>query len=120
VINLNRDQLTEILRLENDARLSHEGLLDFDVVKHESVDVHIRHDEGFIIKALIIYGFNPSVDDSLKAYHLATTEYINDPEVREQVVWMKYDKCKVGDFRVGGRMDFGSLNYMGPTADATL
>jgi hypothetical protein len=28
-------------------------------------------------------------------------EYINDLEVREKVVWMKYDKARLGNFKIG-------------------
>jgi len=48
------------------------------------------------IKTLSDNGYNPTNDDSFKAYMLACGKYINYHEVREQVVWMKYDKARKG------------------------
>ena len=58
-------------------------------------------DQDYIEEALLFYGYNPNKDDSLKAYHLACGKYINDPEIKELVVWMKYDKMRKTDIKIG-------------------
>ncbi len=71
--------------------------------------VHLDLDKEMILKALRINGFNPDTDDSLKAYHLATSKFIADEEVRDSVVWMKYDKCKIGNFKIGDLLNFENI-----------
>jgi hypothetical protein len=96
-IKFDKQELRNILKNENDIRL-HEvtsRLYDADITKFYEID------EYCITQALRISGYNPDEDDSLKAYRFATMEYINDPEVREEVVWLKYDKARLGEFKVG-------------------
>ncbi len=62
-----------------------------------------------IKQALYINGYNPSFDELLKAYHIATKKFIDDPEVRESVVWMKYDKCRIGDYIPGDKPDLSGI-----------
>ncbi len=62
-----------------------------------------------IKKALSLSGFSPDTDDSLKAYHLATKQFISDPEVFNSVVWMKYDKCKIGKYAIGDKPDYKNI-----------
>ena len=100
-IEITKDQLIGILRYENQIRLSFSTLNAFDNQKMNGVQNHLQFDKQSILEALQYSGYNPNVDDSLKAYHLATTKFINDPEVQNQVVWMKYDKCQIGKFSVG-------------------
>lgn len=63
--------------------------------KYRAIDTELRRE------ALRFFGFNPNYDDSLKAYEIAYGKYINDREIREKVVWMKYDKTKMGKFKLG-------------------
>ena len=58
-------------------------------------------DQDFIEEALLFRGYNPYKDDSLKAYHLACGKHINDPEIKELVVWMKYDKMRKSLLKTG-------------------
>lgn len=108
-IELSRDQLIEILRLENNIRLSDEAKDEFDNINTGPIFSLLKYDQNMIITALKRYGFNPDEDDSLKAYHLATTKFIHDEEVRQSVVWMKYDKSKVGDYYTGDTIEFQDI-----------
>jgi hypothetical protein len=109
-INFSKDQLIEILKTENSIRLSDEAKREFDLNANEGASIHLSLDQNLIIKALMRHGFNPSIDDSLKAYHIATYKFIEEEEVRNSVVWMKYDKCKAGKFHMGDKVSFDSIN----------
>jgi hypothetical protein len=96
-IKFNKEELIRILEAENRIRLSRSfySLYDIDISKFYELDEHC------ITQALRVCDYNPDEDDSLKAYRVATMEYINDLEVREKVVWMKYDKARLGNFKIG-------------------
>lgn len=100
-IVFSKEDLIKILKNENIIRLSNDYRLAFDNIKNSELDSHLEIDKQAIISALRKEGYNPTIDDSLKAYHLATGKYINDIEVKNEVVWMKYDKCRKGDYQVG-------------------
>lgn len=100
-IVFSKEDLIKILKNENIIRLSKDYRIAFENIKNSELDSHLEIDKQAIISALKKEGFNPNIDDSLKAYHLATGKYINDIEVKNEVVWMKYDKCRKGDYQVG-------------------
>jgi hypothetical protein len=105
-ITFDKERLLKILKRENKIRL--------DPKLHELYDNNISQfyelDKYCILLALQRCGYNPQDENVLKAYHLATMEYINDPEVRERVVWMKYDKARLGKFTIG--QDFNTDNIV--------
>jgi hypothetical protein len=98
VIKINKQQLMEILEEENQIRLSTEMREQFD---NNQMDKYFELDTQCINMALRSKGYNPDLDDSLKAYHISTGKYINDREVKEKVVWLKYDKAKLGKLKIG-------------------
>lgn len=90
-------------------RLSDEAKRAFDQNYWDrKIPFHIL-DEELIKKALKKCGYSPDKDDSLKAYHLATNKYIEDEEVKNCVVWMKYDKCKTGGLKQGDSLNFADI-----------
>ena len=107
-IFINRDLLILILEVENQIRLSYESKEKFDMANeniftYQIIDTEIRKD------ALRKFGFNPDMDDSLKALEFACGTYINDYEIREKVVWMKYDKTSMGNFNIGDPIYKGNI-----------
>jgi len=92
VIKISRPQLIKILKIENRLRMAS--------ISHKRNDYFAglrlmsEIDQVHIEEALEICGYWPRTDDSLKAYHLTCGQYINDPEIRELVIWMKYDKMR--------------------------
>ncbi len=100
VIKISREDLMKILVIENKIRLDKKTLKKLDDQKDDMQKMY-KIDGEVIKAALKDFGFNPEKDDSFKAYLLATGKYINDPELKELVVWMKYDKMKMGDLMVG-------------------
>jgi hypothetical protein len=105
-INFNKSTLIKILKTENKIRLSNESKTLYDINCHKEKEIHLALDEKMIKEALIQNGFNPEIDDSLKAYHYATEKFKNDADVNESVVWMKYDKCKKSNYTKGDLLDF--------------
>ena len=99
-ILISREDLKQILILENEIRLSNETLEALDSFNLD-YGKFFAYDEEIIRKGLKKFGFNPDVDDSYKAYLLATGRYQNDKELKELVVWLKYDKMRMGDLRKG-------------------
>ena len=91
-IQISRSELIRILKLENKLRLSENSKKRNDYFFGHRLMSEI--DQDHIEEALLFFGYIPSKDDSLKAYHLACGKYINDPEIKELVVWMKYDKMR--------------------------
>lgn len=105
-ITINRNQLIILLEEEESIRQSKELLELYDsttIYDYAEIDFDIR------MKALknklpnLIGVAKESVDweDAIKAYSLACGEYINDKEIREKIVWMRYDKTRLGTFRIG-------------------
>lgn len=109
-LNFSKEELIRILKRENTIRLSNESKRLFDENRHRPIQVHLDLDKQMIKRALYECGYHPDEDDSLKAYHLATTYYINHTDVRNEVVWMKYDKCKIGNFRKGDMPTLDGIN----------
>jgi hypothetical protein len=126
-IEFTKQQLIEILSFENKIRLSDKAKDLYDINKKEGANVHLGLDKEIIKSALKSFGYKPEEDDSLKAYHLATSKFIHDEEVRNSVVWMKYDKCKVGNYTQEDHLNFdgiklydlegNSLFFKGPYID---
>jgi hypothetical protein len=108
-VEFTKEQLIEILRIENKIRLSEKAKDLYDKNSEKEISIHLTLDREMIKNALKIFGTNPDEDDSLKAYHLATTKFIHDEEVRNSVVWMKYDKCKVGNYTLGDHLNFDDI-----------
>jgi hypothetical protein len=98
IIQIDRELLMRVLEEENKIRLS---TVMRDIYDVNSMENYGALDTLSIKMALVKAGFDPDKDDSLKAYHLATGKYINDPEVKECVVWMKYDKARLGNNKPG-------------------
>jgi hypothetical protein len=104
-LKFSKEELIRILEEENIIRL-HEithNIYDRNMSKFYEID------EYCITQALKIRNYNPDEDDSLKAYRLATMEFINDPKIREKIVWMKYDKARLGNFTIGQELDLDGI-----------
>lgn len=108
-ISFDRETLIKILQKENKLRLSDFAKSAYDENFKKDKNFHLNLDLLLIKKALMLSGFNPESDDSLKAYHLATKKYIADPQVMNSVVWMKYDKCKIGKYSIGDKPDYKNI-----------
>jgi len=108
-ILINKATLIKILNAENSLRLSDFAKSAYDENCEKDKNFHLNLDLLLIKKALSLSGFSPDTDDSLKAYHLATKQFISDPEVFNSVVWMKYDKCKIGKYAIGDKPDYKNI-----------
>ena len=98
-IQISKPELIRIIKVENKLRISENSKKRNDYFFGCRLMSEI--DQDFIVEALRFYGFSPEKDDSLKAYHLACGKYINDPDIKELVVWMKYDKMRIPKISVG-------------------
>ena len=86
LITLDKELLIKILRKEDEIRKSDEiqelySSMRFNWGKDEDYDGFII-DKACQIRALIHFGFEPEVDESLEAYHIACGTWIEDPEVK--------------------------------------
>eukprot|EP01125_Pyxidicula_operculata_P000341 TRINITY_DN10391_c0_g1_i1.p1 TRINITY_DN10391_c0_g1~~TRINITY_DN10391_c0_g1_i1.p1 ORF type:complete len:256 (+),score=47.03 TRINITY_DN10391_c0_g1_i1:57-824(+) len=68
---------------------------DDDKYKRSVYDLLSDIDQDIILQSLIHFGYDPKNDSSLNAYRITTGKYLEDPEVKECVIWMKYDKMKM-------------------------
>lgn len=107
-VKISREELLRILRHENELRLSQEYQ---DRYTNMRFNWHVEGEEydAFAIdreiqvRALRECGYNPDTpgDESFQAYQVACGRHILDPEVRKSVVWMLYDKMRVGTLKKG-------------------
>ena len=117
-IQINREQLIIILEEEQKLRTSESVIEKYD--KHEIFDYGML-DRDIRINALkhklpgILQKSESEIDwdDALKAYELSCGEYINDPEIKEIVVWMKYDKTRLGNLKKGDDVITDGINLYG-------
>ncbi len=100
-IKISREDLKQIFIIENQIRLAPETIDEIDKFTQVDYEKFFKFDEFIIRSALKKFGFNPSEDDSFKAYLIATGKHVNDRELKELVVWLKYDKMKLGELRKG-------------------
>ena len=102
-VKIDRTELLRLLRYENQLRLSEEYQ---DRYTNMRFNWHVEGEEydAFAIdreiqvRALKDNGYNPDTpgDESFEAYQVACGRHILDPEVRDSVVWMRYDKMRKG------------------------
>jgi len=101
-----KEKLMEILKKENEIRLSEEVQDRYTNMRYNWSDKNEEYD-GFVIdrscqiQALKEFGYDPSKDNSLEAYQVSCGNLMDDPEVKECVVWMKYNKMRFGSLKVG-------------------
>jgi hypothetical protein len=108
-IKFTKEELIKILQSEDKIRLSERAKKIYELVG-KSVPSLIEHDRQMIEEALTENGYSPLKDDSLKAYHIATAKYINDLDIKNQVVWMKYDKSKKGNFSLNDHINVPTIH----------
>ena len=102
-VKIDRAELLRLLKYENQLRLSEEFQQRYTNmrfnwhVEGEEYDA-FAIDREIQVRALKDNGYNPDTpgDESFEAYQVACGRHILDPEVRESVVWMKYDKMRKG------------------------
>jgi hypothetical protein len=102
-VKIEREELIRLLKYENSLRLSEEYQVRYTNmrfnwhVEGEEYDA-FAIDREIQVRALRDNGYHPDTpgDESLEAYQVACGRHILDPEVRECVVWMKYDKMRRG------------------------
>lgn len=102
-VKIDRTELLRLLRYENQLRLSKEFQ---DRYTNMRFNWHVEGEEydAFAIdreiqvRALRDNGYSPDApgDESFEAYQVACGRHILDPEVRDSVVWMRYDKMRRG------------------------
>jgi len=103
ILKIEREELLRLLRYENQLRLSQEFQDRYTNMKFnwhvegEEYDA-FAIDREIQVRALRDNGYNPDTpgDESMEAYQVACGRHILDPEVRESVVWMRYDKMRRG------------------------
>lgn len=102
-VKIEREELIRLLKYENSLRLSQEYQDRYTNMKFnwhvegEEYDA-FAIDREIQVRALRDNGYFPDTpgDESMEAYQVACGRHILDPEVRECVVWMKYDKMRRG------------------------
>ena len=110
-IQIEKDRLIKMLKRENEIRFSDEIQKQYNDLKYEwnkkAEDYDLfRIDRELVVKLLREFGFKPEVDDSFEAYQIACGEHIDDPEIKELVIWMKYEsKMKYGKLKVGDKFE---------------
>jgi hypothetical protein len=102
-IQIGREKLIEMLKRENEIRLMYETKAKFDSF-NEDMALYRIYDEQISIQTLKDFGYSHDSDDSLKAYRLACGKYLYEKEIRELIVWMKYDKTRMGKLKVGDQV----------------
>ena len=126
-VKIEREELLRLLRYENQLRFSQEFQ---DRYTNMRFNWHVEGEEydAFAIdreiqvRALRDNGYNPDQpgDESMEAYQVACGRHILDPEVRDSVVWMRYDKMRRGTCAKGAPYRNCELVDMFSGASVTL
>lgn len=94
---MNRSTLLEMLRRENQLRLSKEYQEMYD-----DVDLRISEIIEDTIQRQVLKEFNfEDTPENLHRYRATNGLFLNDPEIRNTVVYMKYDRANAGPLQVG-------------------
>jgi len=106
-LTLEKDLLTRILKREDEIRKSEEIQERYTHMKlnwgpNEEYE-GFAIDRSCQIQALSHFGFNPEKDESHFAYQIACGKWIEDLDVKNSVVWMKYDKMRFGTLDIGSK-----------------
>jgi len=108
-IRMEKDLLLRMLRRENEIRFSEEVQQLFTEADYNDNGSDrygpFSIDRDIVIQLLYEFGFNPEKDDSFDAYRVSCGHFLDDPEVAESVVWMKYGK----KFRVCSSLEVGDI-----------
>jgi len=94
-------------------------MTDATIDQHGNIPQLFLIDDHIITQNLRIFGYKPGEDDSLDAYRVATGKYLEDPEVKQCVVWMKHDYMKLGKLRIGHQPPNCTLHYLGSSSPST-
>lgn len=96
--SLSKAELLKILQVEDKLRKDAKTIEKFSAEKDTknflSLDLEIRKE------ALQLCGYEPD-EDHVKAYGVACSEFYYDSQIRDSVVWLKYEKMKKGSQKVG-------------------
>jgi len=99
-LKFGKEQLMQILRKENEIRKSEEVQVVYSSLYEDQIDP-VEFDRKIIKDSLRSFGYDPDNDESLQAYQISCGLNLEDDEVKQCVVWMKYDFLKVCPFEVG-------------------
>jgi len=104
-ITIDRSQLMEMLKRENEIRMSPETQEVYTNMRYNWGDKDEDYDLFTIDRQIQLqvireFGYNPAKDDSLEAYQLSCGLWLEDEEVKECVVWMKYDFMRLGSLLI--------------------
>jgi len=100
-LKFDKEKLMQILRKEDEIRKSENIQLKYSVMFNEQEVNPVEFDREIIKDTLKNFGYRPDEDESLQAYQFSCGEYLEDEEVKECVVWMKYDFMKNCPFELG-------------------
>jgi len=100
-LKFDKGKIMQILRKEDEIRKSEEIQMIYSSLYEEQEIDPIDFDRKIIKDTLIWFGYQPGEDESLQAYQFSCGEYLDDEEVKECVVWMKFDFMKVCPFEIG-------------------
>jgi len=101
---IDKSLLMKILSKENQIRNSEDIQRRYTEVLTEDANSKelFAIDRSTQVQALEHFGYSPLAgDNSLEAYQVSCGLHLEDPEVKNCVVWMKYDKMRMGNLRVG-------------------
>eukprot|EP01102_Stenamoeba_stenopodia_P000802 TRINITY_DN10750_c0_g1_i1.p1 TRINITY_DN10750_c0_g1~~TRINITY_DN10750_c0_g1_i1.p1 ORF type:complete len:261 (-),score=56.71 TRINITY_DN10750_c0_g1_i1:669-1451(-) len=109
-IQIDKELLMRMLKRENEIRFSEEVQQLYTEANYQADGSGDRYgpfaiDRDVVIQLLFEFGFDPEKDDSFDAYRVSCGRYLEDPEVVDSVVWMKYGK----KFRVCGSFSEGDV-----------
>lgn len=126
-VKIDRAELLRLLRYENQLRLSDEYQ---DKYTNMRFNWHVEGEEydafaldrEIQVRALKDNGYHPDTpgDESMEAFQVACGRHILDPEVRDSVVWMRYDKMRKGTLVKGAPYRNCNLVDMNTGAPLTL
>jgi len=98
VTDMNRDILIRMLKRENEIRLSNPVQDMYDEERILKIIPSTSIEDAIQKLVLEEFGFEHS---ALDYYRCTRGRFPNDPEIRDSILYIKYDKSRRGDLRVG-------------------
>jgi len=98
VADMNRELLIQMLKRENEIRLSNPVQEMYDEERILKIIPSTSIEEAIQKLVLEEFGFE---HDLLDYYRCTRARFPNDPEIRDSVLYIKHDKSRRGDLRVG-------------------
>eukprot|EP01120_Amphizonella_sp_Union-15-10_P006427 TRINITY_DN2056_c0_g3_i2.p1 TRINITY_DN2056_c0_g3~~TRINITY_DN2056_c0_g3_i2.p1 ORF type:complete len:145 (+),score=21.87 TRINITY_DN2056_c0_g3_i2:120-554(+) len=98
---MSRDLVLQMLKRENQLRLSDEIQEQYDQQRKARIVPSCSIEEGIQRQVLSEFGFDPEDNLSIDVYRYSRARFPDDPEIKESILYIKYDRSRNTTLRIG-------------------